>query len=93
MDAVWAALVSGGLALIGTVITVNASQKKTQASVESTVKTEMAVMNTKIENLTKEVEKHNNFAVKIPEINAKVTMIKEECDQKFERLEGFHMHP
>ena len=92
MESVLAALISGGLALIGTVVTVNASQKKTQASVESTVKTEMAVMNTKLESLTKEVERHNNFAVKIPELSTKIDLIKNECDQKFERLEGFHMH-
>jgi len=89
MDAVWAALISGGLALIGTVISVNASQKKTQASVEATVKTEMAVMNTKIEALTKEVEKHNGFAERVPKLETKVKTLEKDCA----RLEGFHMHP
>ena len=57
------------------------------------MKTEMAVMNNELTNLRKEVEKHNNFAVRIPELAAKVDLIKSDCDQKFERLEGFHMHP
>lgn len=88
METLIAALISGGLALIGTVITVNASTKKT----EQTLRTELAVMHSELGNLRKEVEKHNNFAVKIPELTTKVDMMKEECDQKFTRLEGFHIH-
>lgn len=83
METLMAALISGGLALMGTVITVQASQRKT----ETTMKTEMAVMNTKIENLTKEVEKHNNFATRIPALEAK-----EQANEKaIQRLENFHM--
>ena len=88
MDAVWAAVISSGITLIGTIYTVNASQKKTQASVESTVKTEMAVMNTKIENLTKEVEKHNGFAERIPKVEQAVDTLKDNV----QTLQGFHMH-
>ena len=83
MEAFWAALISGGLALVGTVITVNASRRKT----EDTMKTELAVMNTKLENLTKEVEKHNNFAVRIPTLETKETLL----EQAVQRLENFHM--
>lgn len=89
MEAVIAALISGGLALLGTIITVRTSTKKT----EQTLRTELAVMNNEVKNLRKEVEKHNNFAVRIPELTAKVELMKAESDQKFERLEGFHMHP
>lgn len=89
MEALLAAAISSGITLIGTIYTVNASQRKTQASVEATVKTEMAVMNTKIENLTKEVEKHNGFAERVPKLEAKVKTLEKDCA----RLEGFHMHP
>ena len=83
METLFAALISGGLALVGTIITVQASQRKT----ETAMKTEMAVMNTKIENLTKEVEKHNNFATRIPTLEAK-----EQANEKaIQRLENFHM--
>ena len=88
MDAVWAALISGGLTLIGTVITVNASQKKTQTAVETTMKTELAVMNTKIENLTKEVEKHNNFAERVPRVEGDLETLK----QDVHTLQTFHLH-
>lgn len=87
METLAAALISGGLALLGTVITVIASQRKTQSAVESTVKTEMAVMQNEIKNLRKEVEKHNNFASRIPALEAK-----EQANEKaIARLENFHM--
>ena len=83
METLIAALISGGLALIGTVITVNASQRKT----ETTIKTELAVMENEVKNLRKEVEKHNNFAERIP----KLEEFKEEAADRFKRLEEFHM--
>ena len=83
MDAIIAALVSGGLALIGVVITVNASQRKTEAA----IKTDLAVMNNEVKNLRKEVEKHNGFAERIP----KLEEFKNEAIKRFERLEDFHM--
>lgn len=83
METLIASCISGGLALIGTVISVNASQRKT----ETTMKTELAVMNNELTNLRKEVEKHNNFAVRIPALEAK-----EEANEKaIQRLENFHM--
>ena len=87
MEALLAAAISSGITLLGTIYSVNASQKRTQASVESTVKTEMAVMNTKIENLTKSVDKHNGFAERIPVLE----QFKEDAIKRFERLEDFHM--
>ena len=81
------AAISSGLTLIGTIYTVNASQKKTQTAVETTMKTEMAVMNTRIDNLTQEVERHNNFAVKIPMMEARG----DRMEQAIHRLENFHM--
>ena len=83
METLIAALISGGLALVGTVITVNASQRKTEA----TMKTELAVMQNEITNLRKEVEKHNNFAVRIPTLEAKEAIL----EKAIQRLENFHM--
>lgn len=83
MDAVVAALISGGLSLIGVIITVNSSQRKT----ETAIKTDLAVVNNEVKNLRKEVEKHNNFAERIP----KLEEFKAEATKRFERLEDFHM--
>ena len=83
MDAIFAALVTGGLSLIGVIITVNASQRKTEAS----IKTDLAVMNNEVKNLRKEVEKHNNFATRIPALEAK----EQANENAIKRLENFHM--
>ena len=78
-----ASLVSGGLALLGTIITVLASQRKT----ENTMKTELAVMHNELTNLRREVEKHNNFAERIPSLEAKELA----NENAIKRLENFHM--
>lgn len=83
MEAIIASFISGGLALIGVVITVNASQRKTEAA----IKTDLAVMNNEVKNLRKEVEKHNNFATRIPALEAK----EQANEDAIKRLENFHM--
>ena len=83
METLIAAAISGGLALLGTIITVNASQRKT----ENTLKTELAVMQNEMKNLRGEVEKHNNFAVRIPALEAKELA----NERAIQRLENFHM--
>lgn len=83
MEALFAALISSGLALIGTIITVRASTKRT----EQTLRTELAVMNNEVKNLRKEVEKHNNFAERVPKLETSVQTLEGEVH----RLEGFHM--
>lgn len=83
MEALFAALISGGLALVGTIITVQASQRKT----ETTMKTELAVMKSEIKSLRKEVEKHNNFAERVP----KLEVLEQANEAAIKRLENFHM--
>lgn len=93
-ETILAALITGGLALIGVVYTSNMSQRKTQAAIETTlqnemagIKTEIAVTKTEIKNLRVEVEKHNNFATRIPALEAKETA----NENAIKRLENFHM--
>jgi cell division protein FtsL len=56
------AIITGGLTLIGVIISNLASARKTQATIE----TKIEVQNTKIDELTREVRLHNNFAQRIP---------------------------
>ena len=84
METLIASLISGGLTLIGTVITVQASTRKT----EQTLRTELAVMNNEVQNLRKEVEKHNNFAERVPKLEKAVGTLEGDVRQ----LQGFHMH-
>jgi Zn-dependent M32 family carboxypeptidase len=48
--------------LIGVIISNMQSNKK----IENTLKVQQAVMDTKIEELTREVRTHNNFAQRVP---------------------------
>lgn len=83
METLLAAIITGGLTLIGTMVTVRASTKKT----ENTVRTELAVMHNEMVNLRKEVEKHNNFTVRVPTLEAKTAA----NEKAIQRLENFHM--
>ena len=62
LESVVVALITGGLSLIGVIVSVSASSSKTQAEFKAT----QAVMETKINELTREVREHNDFAHKIP---------------------------
>lgn len=71
METIVSALISGGLALIGTVLTVSSGQKKT----EQKLQTAQAVTDCKIDELTREVRLHNNFAQRVPVIEEQVKFI------------------
>lgn len=70
-DAVIAALITGGLALIGVVITVVAGQRRT----ETKLKINQAVTDTKIDELTREVREHNNFARRMPVVEEQIRVV------------------
>ena len=76
VESILTAIIAGGLALIGTVITVAASSKKT----EQHIKTHQAVTDEKITELTREVREHNNFARRMPVVEEKIKNI--ECRVK-----------
>lgn len=56
------AIVTGVLSLAGVMITNSNSNRK----VENQIQMSQAITDTKLENLTEEVKKHNEFATKIP---------------------------
>lgn len=62
MESIIGAIITGVLALIGVVITTFSSNKK----IENQLTTQQAVTDTKIDELTREVRAHNNFAQRVP---------------------------
>lgn len=70
-DAVLVALISGGLSLVGVVITNLAAARKTAASIH----TSQAVTDTKLEELTREVRLHNGFAQRMPVVEEQIKVI------------------
>ena len=76
METIIAAAITGGLALIGVVITANASNRKIQKQLEI----HQAVTDYKIGELTREVREHNNFAKRLPAVEAEIKGIHEKID-------------
>ena len=62
MDAIIIALITGGCSVVGVVITTLATSRRT----EQRMATAQAVTDTKLEELTREVREHNNFARRVP---------------------------
>lgn len=68
-EAILVALITGALTLFGTILTILQTSKKTEES----FKVHQAVIDEKIENLRKAVEKHNSFAERLPVVEQRVT--------------------
>lgn len=72
-----ASAITGVLALAGVVITNMNSNRK----IEHQLEVSQAVTDTKLENLTDEVRKHNNFAVRVPMIEKDIEYLKHEVEE------------
>ena len=70
-ESIIVALISGGLTLLGVLI----ANSRTQA-----------VTDTKLEELTREVREHNNFAKRMPVVEEQIKTIKDEVEE----LKGYH---
>lgn len=70
-EAIIVALITGGLSLAGVVITCMATAKKT----EKATAVAQAVTDTKIDELTREVRQHNNFARRMPVVEEQIKVI------------------
>ena len=71
METVLASIITGGITLLGVLIANSKSQ---------------AVMETKVDMLTREVREHNNFARRMPVVEEQIKVINHRIDD----LEGFH---
>lgn len=75
-DTIIAASITGILALIGVFISNMAASKKT----EQRIAVSQAVTDTKIDELTREVREHNDFAKRIPVLEYKVEQLSRRMD-------------
>jgi len=71
MDGIIAALITGGLSLTGVIISNISSNKK----IENKLTTAQAVTDCKIDELTREVREHNNFARRMPVVEEQISVI------------------
>lgn len=75
-EAIIVAMITGVLALIGTFVSTAAASKST----EKQIAINQAVTDTKIEELTREVREHNNFAKRLPVIEEQIKVINHRID-------------
>ena len=84
-ESIIVAIITGGLSLVGVVITCLATAKKT----EKNQAVAQAVMDTKLTELTREVREHNGFAQKMPVMQTQVDDLK----RRVSTLEKYHQQP
>ena len=70
-ESILVALVTGGLSLLGVMISASNSSKKT----DQRIQTAMAVTDTKLEELTREVRTHNHFAQRMPVVEEQIKVL------------------
>lgn len=81
-EAIIVALITGGLSLVGVVVTCLATAKKSEKAIEVS----QAVMKTELAELTREVRAHNNFAQRMPVVEEQIKSI----NHRIEDLEQYH---
>lgn len=84
-EAIVVALITGTLSLAGVIVTSVVTAKKS----EKAAAVAQAVMDTKIDELTREVRQHNNFASEIPVLKEQIKVI----NHRLSDLEQYHKAP
>ena len=79
-QAILVALITGGLSLIGVICTCLTTYRKGQAAAQVA----QAVTETKLEELTREVREHNNFAKRMPVVEHELKVL----NHRITALEG-----
>lgn len=82
-EAIIVALITGGAAIISNILTANKSSWELNFKLEK----QQAVTDTKIEELTREVRAHNNFAQRMPVVESKIETLTDTVGE----LKKYHM--
>lgn len=76
METIIAAAITGSLTLVGVIITCVMSNRK----IERKLETAQAVTDCKLDELTREVREHNNFAKRMPVVEEQIKGINEKIN-------------
>lgn len=82
METILAAVITGCLALLGVVLSNRAAARRTDAS----IRTAQAVTDTKLDELTREVREHNDFARRVPVLEEQIKV----ANHRISDLEEYH---
>lgn len=81
-ESIIVALITGGISLLGVIW----SSGKTASDVDNKLDRQQAIMETKLDELTREVREHNNFAQRMPVVEEQIKFINDRIDN----LEDYH---
>ncbi len=74
-EAIIVAIITGGLSLIGVIISNNHTAQSMDKSMDAKLDKQQAVTETKLEELTREVRAHNNFAQRVPVLEEQIKVV------------------
>ena len=77
-----ASIATGLITLIGVILT----SKQQSKDIDHKLEMQQAVTNTKLDELTREVREHNNFARRMPVVEEQIRVV----NHRIEDLEAFH---
>ena len=83
MEQIIIALITAGMSLVGVMITNYFSNKSLSDKVTHQLEVAQAVTDTKLEELTREVREHNNFARRVPVVEEQIKV----ANQRIQDLE------
>ena len=86
MEGIIASIITGVLSLIGVVISNRSCKSQMTAEMSKELEKNQAVTDTKLEELTREVREHNNFAKRVPVLEEKAKV----ADHRISDLEHLH---
>ena len=86
MKEIIVALIAGVFSLAGVIISNNRNRKQMASEIEHQLQISQAVTNTKLEDLTREVREHNNFARRMPVVEEQIKVI----NHRIGDLEEYH---
>ena len=80
--AIWVAIITGSISLIGTIITVMTANRQTLAALseqsklaDADIKGKIGVIETKIEDLSQKVDKHNSMVERTYNLESRVSVL------------------
>ena len=82
-EAIWAALIAAAASVLSNIIL----SRKQAAEMDHKLEIRQAVTDTKIDELTREVREHNNFARRMPVVEEQIGVLHETTEQ----LRKYHM--
>ena len=82
LAAVLPAAVTGGLALVGVILSNRSSERR----MHNELKISQAVTDTKLDELTREVREHNDFARRVPVVEEQIKVM----NHRISDLEEYH---